>query len=158
MLREITLSPDPAGVVARYGLDYDSIKNLPHFQAKLSQVEHAMLIDGELTTVVAGIGLHTAVEKLAMRVNDERISTGDLVKSIETLKKVKDGIKVEDNQTAAQGVSLVINIPAMGAAPAKKIEVTQNNIIDVTPDGEVEDISQSGNTITITEEDFKINV
>lgn len=147
MLREIAISPDPERVAQEHGFIYDDIKDLPHYRAKLDKVVNALMMDGELTTVIAGIGLHTAIDKLANRVNDDRISTGDLVKSIEVFKKVKDGLKEPEVGIAGQGVSLVINIPAMGAQPAQTIEVStpaSPNIIDVTPEDETEE--------------FKINV
>lgn len=154
MLRQITLSTDPDAVAASYGFDYETIKDLTHFKAKLAQVENAMLLDGELTTVIAGAGLHAAVEKLAFRVQDDRIGTGDLIKSIEVFKKIKDGNKPQETGVAGQGVSLIINIPAIGSEPAKVIEVTQNQIIDV----EAEPVEESNDPIDTPAESFSINL
>lgn len=124
MLKELHLGVDPDAVAAKYGLIYEHIKELPHFKKRMEQVELALRLDGTLTSVIAGVGLHAAVEKLAYRVQDDRIPTGDLVKAIETLKKVKDGSKSTEDQGSNQGVSLVINIPAMGTSEAKVVEIT----------------------------------
>jgi hypothetical protein len=124
MIKSIHLGADPVATAARYGLVYEQIRELPHFIKRMEQVEQALLIDGSLTSVIAGAGLHAAVEKLAFRVADDRIPTGDLVKAIEVFKKVKDGSKANEPQGVSSGVSLVINIPAMGTTPAKTIEVT----------------------------------
>lgn len=124
LMQELALNPDPYAVCTKYGFDYDEIKDLPHFKAKASQVEKSLLAEGALTPVIAAAGLHTAVEKLAYRVADDRIPTGDLVKAIDILKKVKDGSAQQNAQSAAPGVSLVINIPALGNTPAKTIDVT----------------------------------
>lgn len=124
MLKEIHLSGDPVAAAAKYGLIYEQIKDLPHFKTRMDEVEQALLIDGTLTPVIAGFGLHAAVEKLAYRVQDDRIPTGDLVKAIDAFKRVKDGAKSNENQLAGTGVSLVINIPAIGGAAPRTIEVT----------------------------------
>lgn len=145
MLKEIALSSDPYEVTKKYKLDYDAIKDLPHFKAQMERIDNALMLEGEFTTIIAGVALQTAVQKLATRVQDDRISTGDLVKSIEVFKKVKDGLKEPEVGTASQGVSLVINIPAVGAQPAKTIEVANHNVIDVTP-------------TEVETEEFKINV
>lgn len=154
MLRQITLSTDPDSVAASYGFDYETIKDLIHFKTKLAQVENAMMLDGELTTVLAGAGLHAAVEKLAFRVQDDRIGTGDLIKSIEVFKKIKDGNKPQEAGTAGQSVSLIINIPAIGSEPAKVIEVTQNQVIDV----EAETIEEPEEQSSAPAESFSINI
>jgi hypothetical protein len=124
MLKELHLGFDLDAIAAKYGLVYEQIKELPHFKRRMEQVELALRLDGSLTSVVAGAGLHAAVEKLAFRVQDDRIPTGDLVKAIEAFKKVKDGAKSNEDQTGNQGVSLVINIPAMGEIAAKTVEIT----------------------------------
>ena len=124
MLKAIHLGADPDTTCAKYNLIYDQIKDLPHFKTRMEQVEKALLLEGHLTPVVAGIGLHAAVEKLAYRVQDDRIPTGDLVKAIEVLKKVKDGSKASDITSAGNTVSLVINIPSLNGSPERTIEVT----------------------------------
>lgn len=124
MLKAIHLGADPTIESAKYGLVYEHIKDLAHFKVKMEQVEKALLLEGSLTPVIAGIGLHTAVEKLAYRVQDDRIPTGDLIKAIEAFKKVRDGSKSNETSDEKQGVSLVINIPALGAQPSRTIEVT----------------------------------
>jgi hypothetical protein len=124
LLKAIHLGVNPEEAAAKYGLVYEQIKDLPHFKKRLDQVEQALMLDGSLTSVVAGAGLHTAVEKLAYRVQDDRIPTGDLVKAIEVFKKVKDGSKSSEDATGTTGVSLVINIPAMGTSEAKVVEIT----------------------------------
>lgn len=124
MLERLTLEANPYAVCEDFGLSYDQIKNLPHFQAQQKQVEQALLVDGRLTDVVAGVALHEAVVKLAYRVQDDRMPTGDLVKVTETLKKIKDGKKDQQTNAATQGVSLVINIPAIGDTSAKTISIT----------------------------------
>lgn len=149
MLKEIALSSNPYEAAAKYKFDYDTIKDLSHFKAQMERIDNALMMEGEFTTIIAGVALQTAVQKLANRVQDDRISTGDLVKSIEVFKKVKDGLKEPEVGIAGQGVSLVINIPAVGAQPAKTIEVTNHNVIDVTEDSEE---LESGTT-----ESFKIN-
>jgi len=152
MLQRMHLEADPVRVGLDFGFDYDTIKELPHFKAKMQAVEQALLVEGALTPVIAGIGLHAAVEKLAFRVQDDRVSTGDLVKAIETFKKVKDGSKSEDTKQIQQGVSLIINIPAIGETPAKTIEVTSS------PNTIEHDADSTPPTITFTESDFKIEV
>lgn len=124
MLKAIHLGADPDTEAAKYGLVYEHIKDLPHFKVRMEQVEKSLLLEGTLTPVIAGIGLHAAVEKLAYRVQDDRIPTGDLIKAIEAFKKVRDGSKSNESGEEKQGVSLVINIPAIGAQPGRTIEVS----------------------------------
>jgi hypothetical protein len=124
MLKELHLSADLDNIASKYGLIYDHIKDLPHFKKRMEQVELALRMDGTLTSVVAGAGLHAAVEKLAFRVQDDKIPTGDLVKAIEVFKKVKDGSKSSEEIGTHKGVSLIINIPAFGDKSAKTVEIT----------------------------------
>lgn len=153
MLKALHLGADPYVTAAKYHFDYDLIKDLPHFQTRMEQVEQALLLDGTLTPVIAGVGLHAAVEKLAFRVQDDRISTGDLVKAIETLKKVKDGSKSQEPQSGQAGVSLVINIPAFNGAPAKTIEVTTPGSSELQ-----EYNTHEAETIELDRSDFRIEL
>lgn len=161
MLKAIHLGADPVATAAEYGLIYEKIKELPHFKTRMEQVEQALIVDGTFTSVIAGAGLHAAVEKLAFRVADDRIPTGDLVKAIEVFKKVKDGSKSSEPQSGAAGVSLVINIPAMGASPAKTIEVTTEPNKELkqynTIEAEVVAIEEHSHKTDKTSE-FEINV
>lgn len=111
LMQELALNPDPYAVCTKYGFDYDEIKDLPHFKAKASQVEKSLLAEGALTPVIAAAGLHTAVEKLAYRVADDRIPTGDLVKAIDILKKVKDGSKEAKDAVTGPSFSIQIVLP-----------------------------------------------
>jgi len=124
MLKQIHLQSDPHAIAAKYGFDYDILLEQPLYLTQSKLVENSLMQDGTLTPIIAGFGLHTAVEKLAYRVQDDRMTTSDLVKAIETLKKVKDGNKINDATANNQGVSLVINIPAYGTTPKQVIEVT----------------------------------
>lgn len=146
MLKQIHLQADPHAIAAKYGFDYDILLEQPLYITQSKLVENSLMLDGTLTPIIAGFGLHTAVEKLAYRVQDDRMTTSDLVKAIETLKKVKDGNKINELGGANQGVSLVINIPAYGTTPKQVIEVTAtvpelvNTDIDVhEADFEMED-------------------
>ncbi len=138
MLRDMHLQPNPAAVAAAYGYDYDKLQSQPLFVTKMAQVERALLTEGAMTPIIAGIGLHAAVEKLAYRVHDDRMTTSDLVKAIETLKKVKDGNKANEQQATA-GVSLVINIPAFGDHAKQTIEVTAVTKEPITIESDLED-------------------
>lgn len=153
MLKQMHLGADPYHVAAQYGFDYDLIKELPHFKTRMDQVEQALLLEGTLTPVIAGVGLHAAVEKLAFRVQDDRISTGDLVKAIETFKKVRDGTKAQDSQSGQQGVSLVINIPSFNGEPAKTIEVST----PASPELQ-EYNTHEANTIDLDKSQFRIEL
>lgn len=123
MLRDLHLSADPEAVAAQYGLVYEHIKDLPHFKKRMEQVQNALMVDGSFAPIIAGAGLHTAVEKLAKRVQDDRIPTGDLVKAIEVFKKVKDGSATEGGPNKGSGVSLIINIPAIGTTGPRTVEI-----------------------------------
>ena len=118
MLQELHLSTDPHAICAKHGYDYEQIKDLPHFKTKLHQIEQALLVEGALTPVIAAAGLHAAVEKLAYRVQDDRIPTGDLVKAIDILKKVKDGVK--EDKVGATGPSFQISIVLPGHTDKSK--------------------------------------
>lgn len=125
MLVQIALGSPPESVVEEFGYVFEEIKNLPHYLVQYQKVEAELFQEGAITKVIAGHALHQVVEKVAIRILDDRMSQADLLKSGEFLKKVKDtGEELFKGVTKPQ-FTIEINFP-----DGTKTSIKQVNVID----------------------------
>lgn len=128
----------PKDIVEDYGFSYDEIKDLPHFLVQADRISAELLQEGAITRVIAGAGLHQVVEKIAHRILDPRMPTGDLLKAGEFLKKVKDDGVQKTGPTKPQ-FSIEISFPdgtttTITQSPAVEREILEVPYLDIDDD------------------------
>ena len=159
MLVRIALGGDPTQVCDEYGINYQEVQLQPHFIRQLENVEQDLMQEGAITRVIAGIGLHKAVENINQKLlTPALLPNGDLVKFTEVLLKVKNDNKPKDVSPAKSGFSIEFNFPDSLPAgttvrvsgtthknPPQEIEVTdvEDDVSEVPVLDEIPDYDES---------------
>lgn len=147
----------PKDLVEEYGFVYDEIKDLPHFLVQADRVAAELMAEGAITRVIAGAGLHQVVERVAMRVLDARMPTGDLLKAGEFLKKVKDD-GVQKNGPLKPQFSIEISFPD-GTTTTITQTKPQEHLVEEVPYLDIDtDPLPSGVLEAYAEEHFGVDI
>lgn len=128
MLVQIALGSPPDAVVEEYGYMFDEIKDLPHYVIQYKKVEAELFQEGAITKIIAGHALHEVVEKVAVRILDDRMSQSDLIKSGEFLKKVKDTGEEITKGVLKPQFTIEINFPDGSRTSIKQVNIIDHDI------------------------------